>query len=392
MVNGVYEVESDFVNNLRLYIINFDFVTFACPVAPTGNDSGILRSIPFNEIQNNKRLSYIPLPQPHNEFDYFLHYRATRKLLKAQIIGADYLLFSPYAMFDWPTLAAMLAVNMKRKFDVESDLDQDSVSRLTLAGTRAGIKKLRRTVLTYLYLKRLDFCMAKSSIALLQGQDVFDAYKNRAPNPYKVLNVQVCQEDHIPFAQLREKLTSIMENKPLQISYAGRVIDRKGPFDWLKAIDRALQAGANLRATWLGDGSLMSEIRREVERLGIGERVSFPGVVNRDAIMTTLRATDIFLFCHKTRESPRCLSEALSSGCALVGYRSPYSEELVSPYGGGEFADVGAWQGLGDIIIALDRNRVALSALVEGAASSGRLLDRDAYMQTRIDLIKKHLS
>jgi len=31
IVNGTYEVETDFSNNLRIYLENFKHVTFACP-------------------------------------------------------------------------------------------------------------------------------------------------------------------------------------------------------------------------------------------------------------------------------------------------------------------------------------------------------------------------
>jgi len=133
-VKGIYEVEADFANNLRLYLANFNHVTFACPVFPNGEASGIiLRSLALDKIQNADRLSFIPLPYAYREDRYLRHYLATRRLLRAEIAAADYLLFSPHSKYDWPTLAAQLAIKMKRKYDMESDWDHGSVNRLTLA-------------------------------------------------------------------------------------------------------------------------------------------------------------------------------------------------------------------------------------------------------------------
>ncbi len=75
-----------------------------------------------------------------------------------------------------------------------------------------------------------------------------------------------------------------------------------------------------------------------------------------------------------------------------MGYGTEYPRELVATYGGGEFANIGDWQGLAKTIVFLDKDRKTLSHLTAAAAASGRLLDRDIAMQKRIDLIKTHLS
>src|SRR5579864_7314606 len=96
MDNGIYEVESDFANNLKLYLENFTHVTFACPAFPRGKDRGvILRSVRLDEINHHDRLSYIALPYTYREDRYFRHYIATKRLLRSQIDKADYLVFSP---------------------------------------------------------------------------------------------------------------------------------------------------------------------------------------------------------------------------------------------------------------------------------------------------------
>lgn len=392
-VNGVHEVEADFSNNLRLYLANFDHVTFACPVFPDEDARGvILRSLPLEKISDASRLSFIPLPYAYREDKYLRHYLPTRRLLASEIAKAQYLIFSPHAKYDWSTVAADLAIRQNRKYDMESDHDHASAQQFHLATMPPGLNKLRKTMWARSFLKNVEKQFSRSSLALLQGQDVFDAYKDIAPNPHRVLNVQISPEDHISTVQLQDKLDRIARKEPLSISYAGQAIARKGPIDWLKAIHGILEAGVACQATWFGDGSLLPEMQREARKLGIEKNVMFPGSVGRKEIMAALQKTDIFLFCHKTGESPRCLGEALASGCALVGYGTQYPRELVAKRGGGEFAEMDNYRGLVDIIASLDKDRAKLADLVAAAAASGQLLDRDTAMQERIDLIKMYLT
>jgi colanic acid/amylovoran biosynthesis glycosyltransferase len=392
-VKGAYEVEADFSNNLRLYLANFSHVTFACPVFSDEQASGIiLRSLPLDKIQNADRLSFIPLPYAYREDRYLRHYLVVRQLLASEIAKSQYLIFSPHAKYDWSALAVHLAIKQKRKYDMESDHDHASAERFHLATMPPGLRKLRKTILARSFIKAVKNHFSQSSLALLQGQDVFDAYKNIAPNPHKVLNVQISSEDRITPVQLRTKLDRIEEKRPLSISYAGQAIARKGPLDWLKAIHGISQAGVEVQAIWFGDGSLMPQMKRQVINLGIEDKVMFPGSVGRNELIAALRQTEIFLFCHKTGESPRCLGEALAAGCALVGYGTEYPRELVATCGGGEFSEMDDWKGLVEIMVSLDKDRGKLGRLAMAAAASGGLLDRDVSMQKRIELIKAHLS
>jgi glycosyltransferase involved in cell wall biosynthesis len=136
----------------------------------------------------------------------------------------------------------------------------------------------------------------------------------------------------------------------------------------------------------------MPEMKREATNMGMEAKIHFPGPVGRPEIISALKKSDIFLFCHKIGESPRCLGESLAAGCALVGYGTEYPRGLVADRGGGEFADMDDWEELVNLIVSFDRNRQQLRQLTEAAAASGRLLDRDVAMQKRIDLIKTYLS
>lgn len=392
-LNGEFEVEIDFTHNLKIYLRNFDHVTFACSAVEGGSKyDATLRSIPIQKIANSDRLTFVPLPMPYREDRYLWHYSSVKSVLRSEIAKADYLIFSPHATYDWSTLAAQLAIKLKRKYDLEQDWAIESGYRVQLDAMPPGLRKIKRTLMAKSCLRAIKKCLSHSSLALLQGQAVFDAYKDIAPNPHKVLNVQVSEEDRIPADELKAKVSRVRQGKPLTISYAGRAIAMKGPLDWMDTIHGLVKTGVRLQATWFGEGELVSEMQDKAKRWGISNVISLPGVVDRPTIMRHMRETDIFLFCHKIDESPRCLTEALASGAPLVGYGSPFPRDLVKASGGGQFADIGDHKTLIDLVAHLDSDREMLATLVESAANTGRLFDRDSAMQHRVDLIKKYLS
>src|SRR5580704_11592337 len=141
MVDGNYEVENDYANNLCAYLENFDHVTFACPLLPDGAQ-GILRSQPISRMRDADRLTYIRLPYTYREDKHLFHYFSTRRALLSEIKEAKYLLFSPHAKYDWSTVGAELAIKLKRKYGIEADWDHRSVWSLQLRAMPFGVKKL----------------------------------------------------------------------------------------------------------------------------------------------------------------------------------------------------------------------------------------------------------
>lgn len=121
----------------------------------------------------------------------------------------------------------------------------------------------------------------------------------------------------------------------VQIGYIGRVHEMKGPLHWIDAMESLSKRNPlSFQASWVGDGPLLEECRKQVALRGLDGVVVFPGGErSRPAVLRFLRSLDLFTFCHLTKESPRCLIEALMSGVPLVGYDSAYARDLVDPLG-----------------------------------------------------------
>jgi glycosyltransferase involved in cell wall biosynthesis len=391
IVDGTVEVEEHFSYYLRGYLEGFDQVTFACPLLPA-NSQFTTPTLPLQDFLDGGRLSYLQLPYAYREDRYIRYYFQTKRLLRSEIAKADYLVFCPHAKYDWSMLAVFIAMQLNRPYEIEVPWFHEVVSRLDLSHMRPGIKKIRKWLWMRSFSRDIQKCFRHSTVALLLGEDVFNGYKEFAPNPHKILNVQISTQDHISTAEMEKKLTKIRNDTPLTISYAGQMIEMKGPIDWVHALHEAADAGAKFNAAWYGDGSLMPAMRDEVTRLQLNDRIALPGIVGREEVVNAFRGTEIFLFCHKGAEGPRCLIEAIASGCLILGYDSAYPRDLVAARGGGLFVERGDWKALARFIVSLDRDRSRLASLVSAAAESGRLFDRDNAIQRRIGLIKKYLA
>jgi colanic acid/amylovoran biosynthesis glycosyltransferase len=393
VVDNELEIEVDFCEGLRLCLDNFDQVTVACPVTTEILDSGLRRSRRVRDLPWQNRIKIIPLPTTYHWRVFLRHYENVRRVLRAEIESADYLVFSPYTLIgDWPTVAVREAIKLHRPYVIDADVVYEEVAKVGLASSASWKRFINKNFALPLFQRSYRYCLEHSSLALLQGQDVYNAYSPFSPNPHKVYHMPVSEEDYITAAELKFKLDGLDESRALSVCYVGRAIDMKGPMDWLKALHELKESGVEISATWLGDGSLLPTMLTMAEKLGMTDYVKFPGYVsNREDILRTLKTSDIFLFCHKTPESPRCLVEALASGCPLIGYGSAYPKELVAQCGGGQFAAVGDWKDLVNIVRELDQNREELRELIQSASASGRLYERDATMQHRINLTKEFL-
>jgi len=395
--NGTLEIDPHFENNITGYLTRVDHVTVACTPAKVTAESWISNSIPIEQCKIADRFKLILLPEGYREDRYLLNHRRVAKLIEAEIDKADYLTFAPHAPFDWPTLAAKIAIRKGRRYDVEADWDMRQVSTAIWSTMKPGPNKLRKYVWFQWFFRDLEHIMSKSSLALLQGADVFNAYRQIAPNPRKVLNIQVTQDDLIGELDLGRKLKEIRAGEALRIIYTGRATHMKGPLEWLQTLKRLhdgtyYDSPVKFHATWYGDGDMLDEMRVFVAKHRLGDCVSIPGSVSRDEVLDAMRESHLFLFCHLTLESPRCIVEALASATAVVGYRTLYTDDLVREHGGGEFVPMHCWQELAQSLVNLNNDRERLAALVEGARATSQHFDRDAAIRERIDLIVELLS
>ena len=382
-------VERQAANGIRLWAENFVRVIVLMPLAegpPRGD------WIPLDGegvLPRNVQMEWVPEAYRPDRFLRALP--AVRRKLRRLIGEADHLSFAIGGLFgDWGATASFEAHRMGRPFAVWTDRVESEVVRRTAGQGR--FKSRLRARLTHRPMAWLERAVIRrAALGLFHGRETFEAYAPWSANPQIVHDIHIATRDHLGPAGLERKVAACAEG-PLKLCYVGRADAMKGPLDWIAALEALAAQGVDFQATWLGQGELLEEMRSRIELLGLGSRVSAPGhASNREMVLDAMREAHLFMFCHLTPESPRCLIEALVSACPIVGYGSAYASDLIAGNDGGVLVERGDVSGLAQAVVDLAGNRAKLSTLMRRAALDGAPFDDVSVFRHRSELIKEHL-
>ncbi|MBN9449107.1 MAG: glycosyltransferase [Bosea sp.] len=389
--NGL-QLDSQTCAGICRWAEHFNHVAFAGILLETEQEDGTTADwVDVASLPCAAQLTFHALPMAYRVGAFARTYRATRKLLADAIRQADSLCFTlGYVIGDWAAIAALEAHAQGRRYAVWFDRVEHEVIRNLLPSLplKRRVKEQAMLLAMGPYHRLLT---RRSSLALLQGMDTFNAYSAFSTNPACVYDVHTLAEDFASAPAIAEKIARIESGAPLRLVYIGRAAEMKGPIDWLEAIAGARSRGVELEAEWLGDGPLLDAMRQRATALGIADCISFAGHVgDREVVLSRMRQADIFLFCHKTPESPRCLIEALVCACPIVGYAGAYPAGLLARGGGGLLSPLNDPAALADALARLHGDREGLARLVREAAATGRCFDEEKLYGERAGLIAAH--
>jgi colanic acid/amylovoran biosynthesis glycosyltransferase len=309
------------------------------------------------------------------------------RLLRKAISDSDYLHFAIGGLLgDWGAVGAIIAHHRDRRFAVWTDRVESQVVAFQ-AASKKGLRKYYYSLLAELMKRYERQIVRMSTLGLFHGMDCYHAYAPYSSNPHLVHNIHLGQDSRISSSDLNTRLKS---TGPMKIAYAGRAHRDKGIFDWIEVLSLAAKNGIDFNAVWFGDGPELENARQRVASLDLSGRVQFPGALSPHSILIDkLRAFDLFLFCHKTMESPRCLIEAVMCGLPLVGYESPYPQDLIKEHGGGLLSPIGDVNLLVESICRFREQKVSLT---QKAQLDGKLFDAESVFRHRSELIKGNLA
>ena len=386
---GELYVERQAINGLRLWANHFDHVTAMMPVEEAPPPAGWLPAAEFQEVL--ERVRFAPLPTAYRPDQFLRCLRGTRRQIADLIRQAEYLSFAIGGLFgDWGAVAGFEARRQGRRFAVWTDRVESEVMRQNLKDPdRRNRWRARLYYRPMVWLEHKVVSMA--ALGLFHGKDTFDAYSPSSSNPHLVHDIHIRAEDHISASRLDEKIKTA-DAGPIQIVYAGRADAMKGPLDWIAVLERLQVMGVDFRATWLGAGEELDQMRTRINRAGLSDQVFLPGFVSaHDQVLEALRSAHVFMFCHKTPESPRCLIEALSNGTPIVGYDSSYAQDLISAHAGGVLVPRDDVELLTYEIANLAADRGRMARLIGQARADGLPFTDENVFEHRSHLIKEQL-
>ncbi|MEQ8396052.1 glycosyltransferase [Thalassobaculum sp.] len=151
----------------------------------------------------------------------------------------------------------------------------------------------------------------------------------------------------VDLGRFAERLREMPARGPLRLVTIGRLIDKKGVADALRAVAMARQNGINLAYTIIGDGPLREPLERLAGELGIADIVEFRGWQVHDAIIEALYEHHALLAPSITAPDgdqegiPVTLMEAMATGMPVVSTRHSGIPELVENGVSGLLAEEG---------------------------------------------------
>lgn len=386
-----YLLEDQACNGLRLWAENFDRVISMHPLEH-GTPPASWIPVKASAIDLT-RVEIVALPTAYRPDRFMRHYGKVRQQISQLIDRAHFLSFSIGGLFgDWGSVACFEAHKKGRRFAVWTDRVESEISRLA-SKTAPTFKGRLRAALTHRPMAMLERAIIRrATVGLFHGAETFATYAPYARAAETVHDIHLRAEDQIPNEDLESKLAGAAQG-PLKICYLGRADPMKGPDDWIEVMAGLKARRVDFRATWLGEGERWKDMKTKVDAMGLRQEVSMPGFVrDRKAILQALRDAHLFVFCHKTPESPRNLIEALVSATPIVGYQSLFPQDLISAHGGGLLTPKNDVEALVNRLTELATDRTRVGELIRQAALDGAGFNDVAVFKHRSEVIRAHLS
>ncbi len=388
--DGTLLLEDQACNGLRLWAENFERLLVLMPLSPGAPPP---TWVPLSQVGPAlERIEIIPLPEAWRPLQFLRALPAARRRIRDAIARADRMGFALGGLVgDWGAVAAWQAHRLGRPFYVWTDRVESEVARHDAREAPRWKARLRAR-LTHRPMAWLERALiGRAALGLFHGRETYDHYAPFSRNPHLVHDIHLKRGDHLTVAALAAKRAAAGRGR-LRLVYVGRADPMKGALPWLEAVIGALRAGVDLEAEWLGTGSEFDAMRARIAAEGLEDRIRLRGMVReREAVFEALRAAHVFLFCHMTPESPRCLIEALVSATPPVGFDGAFARDLIAGAGGGLLVPRGDVPALVGALVALDRDRVRLADLIGRAAEDGAGFEDEAVFRHRSEVILREL-
>jgi len=385
-------VEAQAQQGIFRWLDNFSRVSVCAPVAPEEHVLSSTNWVPVTRLLETGRLAIHPLPWGYHPRQHLREVGKVRTLFRELIPRHQYLHFSNLGWFGaWGRIGAEEARRLRRPYAVWLDWVLHEMP------IRHDGNLLKRTW------NRVDFELAKrgslhdikrARLGLFHGLTVYQSYAPYSSLPKVVHDIHLDEDDILPEEALELRLKSA--NDRVSILYVGRVHEMKGPRLWLDTIEKVIRTASpgqpRVEAKWYGDGPLIGELRDLVSQRGLSDWISFPGNISaRSEVLDICRAADLFVFCHLTPESPRCLIEALMCGLPILGFESAYANALISPYEGGATVPIRDVDALAEVVKKYVSDKDARDNLSRAALHCGKQFSERSVFRHRSELIKQYL-
>ena len=180
---------------------------------------------------------------------------------------------------------------------------------------------------------------------------------------------------------------------PYRLSALGRFVGKKGYDHLIVACKIMKDADLDFRLTLAGDGPMRHKLHALVRRLGLNDRVQFPGFLSYDNVPALFRGTDIFLMPSVVRSSgdrdgiPTVILEALAYRLPVISTDVSGISEVIEDRVTGLLVPQKDPQAIADAVSQLVHDRArALQMARQGRARALKQFDAETNHKRVLEL------
>lgn len=191
--------------------------------------------------------------------------------------------------------------------------------------------------------------------AQCNGTPSYEAYAEHARSALLYFDTRTERHMLATPEQLQRKAQTRSAGGPLRLLFSGRLSAIKGA-DHLPAVAKALSArGVDFQLDICGAGPCEAQMRAEVERAGLSERVRFRGVLDfqRELMPLVRDEIDLFVCCHRQGDPSCTYLETLACGVPIAGYANEAFTGLLKRVDAGVAAPIDETEPLAEEIASL---------------------------------------
>lgn len=152
------------------------------------------------------------------------------------------------------------------------------------------------------------------------------------PDRWERLRVVHCG---IPVEQFTRRTPPREPGPGARILYIGRLVPEKGQTVLLEAIAELTRRGHDVTVTIAGEGALKPKLEKMAERLGLADRVEFPGAVGQHQLRDLYEEAAVFCLPSFGEGVPIVLMEAMAMEVPPISTRIAGIPELIEHEHGG---------------------------------------------------------
>ncbi|UCE59180.1 MAG: glycosyltransferase family 4 protein [Phycisphaerales bacterium] len=142
-----------------------------------------------------------------------------------------------------------------------------------------------------------------------------------------------------------------------------RLFDNKGYEEILEAMPRAVERKPRLKFVWIGDGPRRGQYERELERMGLRDRVNVIGLVKPDEVARLLRGFDLLVHASRWEGLPRAVVQALLCEVPAISFDLDGAPEVVVSNVTGLLVPTGNTSALSEAIVTLSSDATCRAML-----------------------------